>query len=265
MVATPPVPVQVIHVPSWPQRRPTAPPVGRNRISSVRRSGPATTRSGAATTRSGAATTRSGAATTRSGAATTRSGAATTRSGAATMRSGAATIKHLWNGLLIIAGCALAGCAPYRFGDAALFPTGIQTVHVPIAHDTTVRHNLGLQLTEAIIREIELRTPYKVTPDPSADTTLTCVVTNEAKTVLSETNEDYPRALDGSVQVRASWTDRQGRLLFNNSVIPTEDLAILFTQTERFVPEAGQSVDTAMQQAIEDLAARIVSQMENRW
>lgn len=159
----------------------------------------------------------------------------------------------------------ITGCAPYRFGDAALFPPNIRTVHVPIARDATVRHNLGVQLTDAVIKEIELRTPYKVTPDPSADTTLTLEVINEAKTVLAETFEDYPRALDAGVQVRASWTDRQGRLLFNNAIVPTEDLAILFTQNERFVPEAGQSVDTAMQQAIDDLAERIVSQMENRW
>lgn len=171
-----------------------------------------------------------------------------------------------WAGILwLIAFGSIAGCAPYRFGDAALFPTGIRTVHVPVIRDATVRHNLGLQLTGALIREIELRTPYKVTADPSADTTLTCEIISEAKTVLSETNEDYPRALDASVRVRASWTDRQGRLLFNNSLVPTDDLAILFTQSERFVPEAGQSVDTAMQQAVEDLATRIVSQMENRW
>ncbi|TWU10818.1 LPS assembly lipoprotein LptE [Allorhodopirellula heiligendammensis] len=174
-------------------------------------------------------------------------------------------IKTIWIVLLLLAIGPATGCAPYRFGDAALFPPGIQTVHVPVVRDATVRHNLGVQLTEAVIREIELRTPYKVTADPSADTTLKCEIINEAKTVLSETNEDYPRALDAGVQVRASWTDRQGQLLFSNSIVPTDDLAILFTQNERFVPEAGQSVDTAMQQAIEDLAARIVSQMETRW
>lgn len=173
-------------------------------------------------------------------------------------------VAHL-KAILLVTVVIHTGCAPYRFGDEALFPTGIRTVHVPVIRDSTVRHNLGLQLTEAVIREIEQRTPYKVTADPSADTILKCEIVNEAKTVLAETYEDYPRALDAGVQIRASWTDRQGRLLFNNSIVPTDDLAILFTQNERFVPEAGQSVDTAMQQAIEDLAERIVDQMENRW
>ncbi|SMP39197.1 Lipopolysaccharide-assembly [Neorhodopirellula lusitana] len=158
-----------------------------------------------------------------------------------------------------------SGCAPYQFGNAALFPPGIRTVHVPIVRDTTFRHDLGVQLTEALVREIELRTPYKVTADPMADTILRCEVVGETKRVLTETTEDYPRALDAAVQVRASWTNRSGQLLLNNSIVPTDDLTILFSQDERFVPEAGQSVDTAMQQAIEDLASRIVSQMETRW
>lgn len=166
---------------------------------------------------------------------------------------------------VLLAISAFSGCAPYRFGNAALFPMGIQTVHVPIIRDATFRHDLGLRLTEAVIREIELRTPYKVTADPLADTTLRCEVIGETKRVLTETGSDYPRALDAAVQVRASWSDRSGRLLLSNSVVPTDDLTILFSQDQRFVPEAGQSVDTAMQQAIEDLASRIVSQMEARW
>ena len=38
-----------------------------------------------------------------------------------------------------------------------------------------------------------------------------------------------------------------------------------FGQSIRFVPEAGQSFDTATQDAIDRLARRIVSQMEARW
>jgi len=157
------------------------------------------------------------------------------------------------------------GCSPYQLGNAGRFPAGVRTVHVPIVRNATFRHDLGLRLTEALIREIELRTPYKVTADPSADTTLRCEVIGETKRVLTETEADYARALDAAVQVRASWTDRSGRLLLQNAVVPADDLTILFSQDERFVPEAGQSVDTATQKAIEDLAGRIVSQMETRW
>ncbi|MEM6980550.1 MAG: LPS assembly lipoprotein LptE [Planctomycetota bacterium] len=158
-----------------------------------------------------------------------------------------------------------AGCVGYQLGSQARFLPTVRTVHVPVIADATFRHDLGVRLTELVIREIELRTPYKVTADPSADSVLRCEVINESKRVLTETDSDYARAIDLAVQVRATWTDRQGRLLLQNSVIPADDLAILFSQDERFVPEAGQTIDMAMQRALEDLAGRIVSQMEVRW
>ena len=159
----------------------------------------------------------------------------------------------------------LPGCAAYRFGSATMFRPGIRTVHVPIVRNDTFRHDLGVRLSEALVKEIESRTPYKVTGDPAADSTLTCRVVEQTKVVLSEANTDDPRALDAAVSVRATWTSRGGELLMQNAVIPIEDLAITFGQDSRFVPEAGQSIDTATQKAIEQLAARIVSQMEIRW
>jgi hypothetical protein len=159
----------------------------------------------------------------------------------------------------------ISGCASYQFGSASLFRPGIRTVHVPIVRNETFRPDLGVRLSEALVRKIELRTPYKTTGDPNADSTLTCVVVNESKRVLTETDTDDPRALDAAVAVRATWTGRGGELLMQNSVVPTGDIAITFGQDARFVPEAGQSIDSATQQAIEDLAERIVSQMEMRW
>ena len=168
--------------------------------------------------------------------------------------------------VMLLAILALTGgCAAYRFGSASLFPPGIRTVHVPVVRNETFRHDLGIRLTEALVHEIELRTPYKVTDAPSADSTLACRFVSEEKRVLTETDGDDPRALDATVVVRASWIDRQGQLLMQNSIVPQGDGAIAFAQSSRFVPEAGQSVDTATQAAIVDLAQRIVSQMELRW
>lgn len=158
-----------------------------------------------------------------------------------------------------------SGCAAYRFGSASLFRPGIRTVHVPIVRNDTFRHDLGVRLSEALVKEIESRTPYKVTGDPNADSTLTCRVVNQTKIVLAEADTDDPRALDAAISVRAAWTSRNGELLMQNSVIPSDDLAITFAQDSRFVPEAGQSVGLATQAAIEQLASRIVSQMEVRW
>jgi hypothetical protein len=159
----------------------------------------------------------------------------------------------------------LGGCATYRFGSASLFRPGIRTVYVPIVRNDTFRHDLGVRLTEAIVKEVETRTPYKVTGDPNADSRLECRVVSETKRVLTETDSDDPRALDAAISVRAAWLGRGGEMLMQNAVVPAGELAIGFSQDSRFVPEAGQSIDSATDAAIVKLASRIVSQMEMRW
>ncbi|MFG0262457.1 MAG: LPS assembly lipoprotein LptE, partial [Novipirellula sp. JB048] len=129
----------------------------------------------------------------------------------------------------------------------------------------TFRHDLGVRLSEALVKEIERRTPYKVTGDPNADSTLFVRLRSENKVVLSETASDDPRALDATISAQANWVSRRGEKLMQNTIVPNSGTTIAFSQASRFVPEAGQSVDTALQDAIDKLAQRVVSQMELRW
>lgn len=157
------------------------------------------------------------------------------------------------------------GCAAYQFGSGSLFNPNIRTIHVPIVRNDTFRHNIGVQLTEALIRSIELRTPYKVVSDPNADSTLTCRISNEAKRVVAETVNDDPRVLNSTVSIELTWTDRRGNLLLTNRFVPAGELSFYFIQGSDFVPEGGQSMATAQQEIVERLAEQIVHQMESRW
>ncbi len=157
------------------------------------------------------------------------------------------------------------GCSAYQFGTRSLYCEDIRTIYVPIARNDTFRHDLGVRLTESVIRLIESRTPYKVTGDPNADSTLSLRFISETKRVLTETLTDDPRAVESLVSVQAVWADRSGNPLMQNRVVVDGKPATNFLQSERLIPEAGQSIETANQAAIDDLADRIVSQMENRW
>ncbi|TWT71244.1 LPS assembly lipoprotein LptE [Crateriforma conspicua] len=170
-----------------------------------------------------------------------------------------------WASALIVMTVGGAGCAPYQFGNAGLFPSGIRTVHVPSVRNETFRHELGPQLHEALVREIEMRTPYKVTDSSVADSTLVCTIQSEIKHVLTETDSDDPRALDAAVVVNANWIGRGGVALMQDSVIPEKLSGITFSSDSRMVPEAGQSIDTTNLENVEFIASRIVSQMESRW
>lgn len=154
--------------------------------------------------------------------------------------------------LIIALLVGLGGCAGYQLGNRTLFPTHIRNVHVPMFQSNSLRPNLGEWLTEAVVKEIELRTPYKVVDDPLADSVLTGRLMRDRKRVKSENRNDEPRDIEFSMTAHVTWIDNQGRILMQSIVnLGTE-----------FIPEAGQSITSAEQSTIRKLAAQIVSQME---
>ena len=160
---------------------------------------------------------------------------------------------------------SLLGCAAYQLGNASLYNPDVRTIYVPMVRNDTWRQKLGVQLTEALQKTIESRTPYKVVANPSADSTLTCRITSQHKRTVTEAITDEPRAVEALVTVRVSWTDRRGNLLMENQIVPQGELAFFFLQGIDFVPEGGQSMGTAQHRAITRLAEQVVNQMEARW
>ena len=79
---------------------------------------------------------------------------------------------------------AVSGCAAYRFGAASLYPPDIHTVYVPVFQSNSFRRNFSELLTEAVCKQIEEVTPYKVVGTPDADSVLTVKLTNETKRVI---------------------------------------------------------------------------------
>lgn len=159
----------------------------------------------------------------------------------------------------------LVGCAGYQIGNQALYVPDISTVYVPIFESDSFRRNLGERLTEAVIKEIELKTPYKVVGNPNADSILTGRLIFDTKRVLVENNMDLPRQTERFFLVKVSWVDRQGNLLRNPAQAPLSPNLISIGQATTLVPEAGQSIATAGQEGIERLATQIVAMMEAPW
>ena len=158
-----------------------------------------------------------------------------------------------------------AGCASYRFGHRSLYRPDVRTVHVPVFQSESLRQNLGERLTEAVVKEIELRTPYKVVSTPDADSVLSGRILRETKHVEAETRYDDAREIATDFVVQAQWISRQNEFLMRRCAIPLGGFDLTVTQNSTFIPEAGQSLATAQQQAIERAAREIVGQMEIWW
>ena len=159
---------------------------------------------------------------------------------------------------------SLLGCASYQVGANSLYPPDIRTVYVPVFESASFRRHLGERLTEAVIKEIMDKTPYKVVGSPDADSVLTGMITSESKRLVVENIFDEPRQSEVLLTVQVSWVDRRGGML-QHGAVPVAPAIATIDQSAKLTPEVGQSVATAHQQAIERLAEQIVGLMENPW
>ncbi len=170
----------------------------------------------------------------------------------------------------VVGGCVclcvlLAGCAGYQIGNVSLYPQEIRTVYVPVFQSDSFRRNLGERLTEAVVKEIEAKTPYKVVGEAKADSVLSGRIVSETKRVLVPSLTGDARELQVGLRVEVTWCDRKNRQLRDVNAVPLPTELTDVTGTGDIVPEVGQSVATAQQQAICRVAQQIVGLMEKPW
>lgn len=159
----------------------------------------------------------------------------------------------------------LAGCASYQVGSESLYAPDVATVYVPMIESDSFRRDLGERLTEAVIKEIELKTPYKVVGTPDADSILSVKLLGDSRTLLAENSFDDPRLSESAVYSQVSWLNRRRLPMAPPQTIALPPELVDISSSALMVPEAGQSVASSQQQAIERLAQQIVGTMESPW
>jgi hypothetical protein len=124
----------------------------------------------------------------------------------------------------------------------------------------TFRRDLQLMLTEAVTKEINLRTPYRVVGDPEkADSILSGVITVTDKNLVVEAPTNLPRELNAIMTVWVKWkhnpeTERE------KTQLPTA-----ITEVNNFIPEVGETTLSAYYQITQNIAKQIVDMMEQPW
>ena len=167
--------------------------------------------------------------------------------------------------LLLATAAGCLGLGNYQFGPRSLFPEGIETVYVPVFKSGSYRRELGEELTEAVVKEIERRTHYKVVSSLPADSVLIGNITTETKHLLFQNLTGDPRQMEVNLAVSVSWTDQRGNPLGKIPPLPVPTAAVDVGAANGLVPEVGQSIATSHQRAIQRLAEQIVSLMERPW
>jgi hypothetical protein len=150
---------------------------------------------------------------------------------------------------------ALVGCG---YSTAPLYRQSIKTVAVPIFVNKTYRREWEMRLTEALDKQIESRTPYKIADQKEADTILSGTIVDIQEDVLTRrTGFNLPRETQLTVIVDFVWKDtRSGRIIVERKK---------FNRSATEIPQIGERVDDAEQLAVERVAAAIVDQMQTDW
>jgi hypothetical protein len=165
---------------------------------------------------------------------------------------------------LLAAGTAwfCSGCG-YIIGNG--FRQEIRTVHVPIFENDSLRRGYEYQLTEAVQKQIQLRSPYRLVNSDEADTVLKGRIISIQKNVLGENRFDDPRELQVSFRVHVTWEDRRSGQVLIEDELPFTQTPSPVTVNGELAPEVGQSLATATQDAVARMARRIVGMMESPW
>lgn len=203
---------------------------------------------------------------------------------------------------LLTAGAAsfASGCLGEKFAllgytSRPNYDPGIRTVYVPIfttkVFETTPYRGMEFELTRAVVNAIESQTTMKVVSDPDrADSELQGTITGLNKLLQNRTPFNEVRELELVLNCEIVWHDlrpgREGRVLTNprkrSDVVPAVDAPfddsnppaprgpdrprpVLLVSSGRALPELGESSTSALTMAINRLAVKIISAMEEPW
>ena len=163
----------------------------------------------------------------------------------------------IWSLVLVTVTMLLGGCG---YTQQELFNTEYQTVAVPIFQNKTFYRGVELELTEALIKEIELRTPYKVTATSTAQTILEGHVVSINQRPLSRTQEGgLVQETELQMVVNFHWKQQS-----DGKTIARRDGIIA---TGRYVASTpiSEPMSTGQQIATQGMVKRIVDTMRSDW
>ena len=162
--------------------------------------------------------------------------------------------------LLGLAVVVCPGCGNYTMKDQ--YRPGIKTVFVPIwtRGPRVFRRDLEQPLSEALVKRIELDTPYKTTTKDRADTELRGKIKLIEQRVLSTNPETgSPRELEVTFTLAFTWKDlRNGEV-----IVERPDFKI----SDNYIPHCpiGEDFFQGSEAVINRIARRIVETMEAPW
>ncbi len=178
-----------------------------------------------------------------------------------TKRKTASSVFLLLAPVYCLLATSLPGCG---YSTQSLYPEQYRTVALPVFENRTFERGVEADLTEALGKTIEQRTPYRLARSASADTDLTGIITSVERRRLSRTADaGFPQEIEVSVRIDFEWRDRR------TSAVIAERRGL--EQVGRYVPArttdgaAGEPFSVAQHAAVARLADDVVAAMRGEF
>lgn len=161
-------------------------------------------------------------------------------------------------GLCAIVLCV--GCDYHAVGAATHIPADVRTLSVPIFQSRVLAFNTETAFTEAVVRELNTRTRYRVLPqnNEAADATLNGVIVAQTVTPLTyDPNSGQTSSYLVSITARVALVAQDGTVLYRNDAMAWHEQYQSTQDISGFVQEDG----AAMRRVAREFAQALVSDM----
>jgi outer membrane lipopolysaccharide assembly protein LptE/RlpB len=163
--------------------------------------------------------------------------------------------------IVLVASLLTSGCGYHRVGHSSALDPEIHTISIPGFVSQSREFRVEQLLTDAVIREFNTRTQFKVVSDPhaEADAVLKGTVLSASSTPLAYDSQTG-RAASAlvTVSVHVTLTDRHGKILFQNPSYLFHDQYEISRDVSSFFQEESPAIDRLSRDFAHTLVANIL-------
>jgi outer membrane lipopolysaccharide assembly protein LptE/RlpB len=155
---------------------------------------------------------------------------------------------------------SLTGCGYHAAGSATHIPAGVRTLAVPVFTTHVQAFHTEMAFTEAVVRELDTRTRYRVlnSSAASADATLTGAILSQTSAPLTyDASSGQTSSYLLTITAKVLLTAHDGRVLYRNDALTFREQFQSTQDLTNFIQEDA----AAVRRLSRDFAQAVVSDM----
>jgi outer membrane lipopolysaccharide assembly protein LptE/RlpB len=161
---------------------------------------------------------------------------------------------------LLLLTTLLTGCGYHTAGSATHIPANVRTLSVPIFATRVQAYHSEMAFTQAVIRELNTRTKYRIVNNdsPDADATLRGTILTQTITPLTyDATSSQSSSYLVAVTARVVLTAHDGTVLYRNDAITFREQYQSTQDLSSFIQEGSPAISRMSR----DFAQTVVSDM----